>query len=371
MWAYPRWGLSAATLYDADAGLPILLRSIEREPGTIGSYDQIAGIQVDQGRWEEALQTLQTQLSRLNNSQTYVAPSYIPARRRWAEAQIASLRGAYHDTLPVWDEFIRNPFPGFGTTGHPQRVSALTGEHDFAAARATVEEAHSVVPGGTPRMDAAFPAQESRLRQDWAGALAANGRLMALAQQSVRGRSTAATAVTPGLAETLAHLGRFAEAERAIAPTPGDSYPCLRIRAQLAELQHQSARADFWFARALAVGPSLPFASHEWGLALLARGKPDAAIDKFKLANEKGPHFADPLEGWGEALMAKNQSHLALAKFAQAQQYAPNWGRLHLKWGEALVYAGKKDEARKHFARAAQLDLTLSEKAELTRFSHA
>jgi predicted negative regulator of RcsB-dependent stress response len=65
--------------------------------------------------------------------------------------------------------------------------------------------------------------------------------------------------------------------------------------------------------------------------------------------------------------MAKNQSHLALAKFAGGEKYAPNWGRLHLKWGEALVYAGKKDEARAQFTRAAQLDLTVAEKAELSR----
>jgi hypothetical protein len=32
------------------------------------------------------------------------------------------------------------------------------------------------------------------------------------------------------------------------------------------------------------------------------RKQPDAAIEKFKLANQKGPKFADPLEGWGEAL---------------------------------------------------------------------
>ena len=92
---------------------------------------------------------------------------------------------------------------------------------------------------------------------------------------------------------------------------------------------------------------------------------PDAAIAKFTLANQKGPHFADPLEMWGEALMAKNRSDLALAKFAEAEKYAPNWGRLHLKWGEALGYAGKKDEAEKQFARAAQLDLTADERAEL------
>ena len=99
----------------------------------------------------------------------------------------------------------------------------------------------------------------------------------------------------------------------------------------------------------------------------MARGEPDAAIAKFTLSNQKGPHFADPLEGWGEALMAKNQSHLALAKFKEAKKYAPNWGRLHLKWGEALGYAGKKKEAKKQFTLAAGLDLASGEKAELAR----
>jgi len=99
----------------------------------------------------------------------------------------------------------------------------------------------------------------------------------------------------------------------------------------------------------------------------LDRGQPDAAIAQFTIANEKGPHFADPLEGWGEALMANNKSHLALAKFAEAEKYAPNWGRLHLKWGEALVWAGRKDDAKAQFDRAAQLDLTPSEKTQLVR----
>jgi tetratricopeptide (TPR) repeat protein len=103
---------------------------------------------------------------------------------------------------------------------------------------------------------------------------------------------------------------------------------------------------------------------------LLARGQSDAAIEKFKLANQKGPRFADPLEGWGEALMAKNQSHLALAKFEDANKYTPNWGRLHLKWGEALAYAGKPADARAQFTHAAALDLTPLEKSELARFSH-
>jgi hypothetical protein len=75
----------------------------------------------------------------------------------------------------------------------------------------------------------------------------------------------------------------------------------------------------------------------------------DGAIEKFTLANQKGPHFANPLEMGREALMAMNQSHLALAKFSKAEKYAPNCGRLHMKWSEALTNAGRKDEAQAQY----------------------
>jgi tetratricopeptide (TPR) repeat protein len=175
----------------------------------------------------------------------------------------------------------------------------------------------------------------------------------------------------PLLAMAKAHLGDFRAAEALIGATPSDCYDCIRYRGAIASLAGDGRRADYWFSRAVDAAPSISMANEDWGRSLMVRGKPDDAIAQFKLANQKGPHFADPLEGWGEALMAKNQSHLALAKFAEAEKYAPNWGRLHLKWGEALVYAGKKDEAVMQFARAAQLDLTSSEKSELTRMTNA
>jgi len=169
------------------------------------------------------------------------------------------------------------------------------------------------------------------------------------------------------LSLALARNGDFKSAHAAADGLPLDCYGCLHARGQIAALEKNWSEADSWFARAEKAAPSIPFAYAEWGLSLLDRGQPDAAIVQFTLANQKGPHFADPLEGWGEALMAKNQSHLALAKFEEAEKYAPSWGRLHLKWGEALVYAGKKDEAKAQFARAAVLDLTPSEKVELAR----
>jgi tetratricopeptide (TPR) repeat protein len=177
------------------------------------------------------------------------------------------------------------------------------------------------------------------------------------------------TRAEPRIAIALAQTGDFGAAHTAIDATPTDCYLCLRMRGRIDAAEKNYGGGVFWFTNAVRAAPSIPFAYADWGEMLLARGQPDAAIEKFKLANQKGPRFADPLEGWGEALMAKNQSHLALAKFKEAEKYAPNWGRLHLKWGEALVYAGKIDEAKKQVARAAQLDLTPSEKFERHEFS--
>jgi len=167
-----------------------------------------------------------------------------------------------------------------------------------------------------------------------------------------------------------AELGQFRQAEMLVGPIPPDDSRGVRARAIIAELQGQHERANWWFARSEAQTPSLPQTDLWWGQALVKRGQPDAAIEKFKRANKLGPKFADPLEGWGEALMAKNQSHRALEKFAEAEKYAPNWGRLHLKWGEALVYARRPELAKAQFARARALGLTPSEKSELARASH-
>jgi tetratricopeptide (TPR) repeat protein len=206
--------------------------------------------------------------------------------------------------------------------------------------------------------------------QDWVSVIRDAGSYNALVDAGGPPGYREAKKITNGkvwLAQATAQMGDTAGGEALIAVTPLDCDACVLARGQIATLKHNWVDASHWFQMVSARSPHIPFADTNWGQSLLAQGKSDAAVEKFKLANQKGPKFADPLEGWGEALMAKNQSHLALAKFAEAEKYAPNWGRLHLKWGEALVYAGKKDEAKTQFARAAALDLTAAEKAELAR----
>jgi len=174
---------------------------------------------------------------------------------------------------------------------------------------------------------------------------------------------------TPLLAHALAASGDLAAARKAIDGTPSDCYACLSERANVDALAHNPGGATYWFARAINAAPSIPFAYADWGATLLREGRYEAAIAKFREANLKGPHFADPLEMRGEALTQENRSDLALAKFEEADKYAPNWGRLHFEWGKALFYAGQKDDARKQFSLASALDLSKSDRAALANWT--
>ena len=376
MWAYSRW---AATLVFSDgvpAGLKLMEQAIAAEPEAVGAYDVRNGMLLNLGRTEEALANRRTMRDvLLDGRQTYTPVARIPNFKRVIYAKLASDLGAWHEAEPIWLELSHTGYPGYTASAiRGPLMSDQIGAHELTAARATLAEVEALLPPppGVTRWPGAWDAdmEITLASEDWHAAKALLEPVTAVAHSSVYDRSILSTTWAPELALAHAGLGQFAQAERLIAPSPAECYPCLRARAQIAAKQGQNARADFWFARAAAIGPSLPFAEQDWGRALLVRGNPDAAIAQFTIANRKSAHFADAIEGWGEALMAKNQSHLALAKFAEAEKYAPNWGRLHLKWGEALYYAGKRDDARAQFARAAVLDLTPSEKPELARMNH-
>jgi tetratricopeptide (TPR) repeat protein len=301
-------------------------------------------------------------------------PRYARSSLAQAKALTFASVGDFAAAIPI----LREAAESMDSFSVLQRGNFITGAiasmarmHDLAAMRAYLKSVGwSQIPAGSfsPRF---WYALESG---DWRSFLALEPLLTAPSGQF--GTSLVAKHVTAGdfaptnwalIAYAHARTGDLARAEELLAPLAEDNAAGVRMRAMVAELKGDHARADWWFARSEAQTPSLPLTDLWWGVSLLKRGQPDAAIEKFTLANQKGPHFADPLEGWGEALMAENRSDLALAKFEDANKYAPNWGRLHLRWGEALFYAGKKDEAKVQFARATQLDLTPSEKSELER----
>ncbi len=372
-WAYNVLALEALDREGVQAALGLMRKAVNVDPQFVVSQVNIARFEYEQGRPEPSMGAARSILPMLSGeAEQIILPRFIPAIRKMAEFQIDMLSGAFRDAAQDQELVIRSGIPGRWGLSY-DLARAQQGEHDLAAARATMADPapdSGLVPGESMIGKALAIMVIDSEAQDWSGVLAQDRELQTALVPFAGEHSFLPTMIVPLVANAQARLGRFAAADAAIAPTPADCYGCLIARARIADLKGEHARADWWFARAVSAAPSIPFAYADWGQALLARGQPDGAIATFTIANQKGPHFADALEGWGEALMAKNQSHLAVAKFAEAEKYAPNWGRLHLKWGEALLYAGKAVEATAEFASAATLDLTSSEKSELARVSH-
>ncbi len=352
----------------ADFALGQTQRATELDPQNAVALMGTAAGASDGGQWEQSLARYRKALELLASPRHgQVRTDRISTARMRADVGIAWLLGAYHDAAIEWSdpqELQRQIFEGRSAG----LAAYQSSEHDLGAARATMADplpdspgraAQGVISNASARILIAFMAQ------DWSGVMRANAVLEPLVAKTPKSYAGfhLNTAFYAAIAE--ARLGRFDAAEGRVKRMPADCYLCLIAHGQVADMQGQHARADWWLARAVQQAPSSPFAYFARGEALFQRGQPDAAIAQFKLANQKGPHFADALTGWGEALMAQNKSLLALAKFAEAEKYAPHWGRLHLKWGEALLYASKRDEARIQFTHAAALDLTPSEKAEL------
>jgi tetratricopeptide (TPR) repeat protein len=331
-------------------------KSLAAQPDFIVALSAIAQWQGTHGHWEQALA----------DSRRF---KELTPNNALAGSVVARFGGELVEGMRLVSASVDRPLsPINQDTNRRVQAELFAMLHEPARARATLAIPFNVptpwARTGLARQRIVIPAQ----LEDWQGVAAAEPESEKIIREQTPGWDFATEFgrnLRPLLAVARAHLGDLAGAQALAAASPQDCYPCLRARAQVAELSGRPGNADLWFARAIREAPSVPFAYHDWGRALLARGQPDAAIEKFKLANRRGPHFADPIEMWGEALMAKNQSHLALAKFAEAEKYAPNWGRLHLKWGQALAYAGKRDEAKAQFSRAATLDLTPSEKSEL------
>ncbi|HEY1838331.1 MAG TPA: hypothetical protein VGG36_11780 [Rhizomicrobium sp.] len=295
-----------------------------------------------------------------------IDPAQVPAVGMLATQEIASLLG---DNLAVLDEgrqIVAVPDYNSWNSALSDDLVACGALHDPACMRRTwAQFPPSKNPIVALSQQANLQVADIAIGQWRAAAESAPALFAGLSRMGKLGIYFAACCEDRIAALADAELGDFKTADLLIAKTPLDCALCLDNRGLIDGLEKNWRGADTWFARAVAAAPSIPRNDSDWGAMLLAKGDLDGAIAKFELANQKGPHFADPLEMWGEALMAKNRSDLALAKFDEAEKYAPNWGRLHLKWGEALYWSGDKTGAAKQFAIAATLDLSASQRQEL------
>jgi tetratricopeptide (TPR) repeat protein len=103
---------------------------------------------------------------------------------------------------------------------------------------------------------------------------------------------------------------------------------CYRFRGDILELRGDWPRAQAWYAKAVKLAPSIPSGYYSWGVALAKHSDLNGAAVKFKDANQKGPHWADPLKAWGDVLAKQGNIKEAMAKYDEAHKFAPNWKQL-------------------------------------------
>jgi tetratricopeptide (TPR) repeat protein len=103
---------------------------------------------------------------------------------------------------------------------------------------------------------------------------------------------------------------------------------CTRFKGDLLDARGDWAEAQEWYAKAVKLAPSLPAGYYSWGVALVKHGDLAGAAAKLKDANQRGPHWADPLKAWGDVLVKQGNAKDALAKYDEALKYAPNWKEL-------------------------------------------
>ena len=376
------WALSfLGTLYMAykgpDAGLATLWAGVQADPTNGHTWDNLSSGEMNLDREEDVYRHMRKALQLYDSGNVPFNSGEIAIVKLQDRAQLAFLLGDYQ-TASGADESIRQlPDSGNSRDGSildETLENALN--HNVPRARNLLAQIHP--SGHGEDLDIWFrTVLVSYFAHDWRAlarltdhpqvGLNAPGPLYSMFEL-IRHRIPVSLD-----AEARAEQDDIAGAWKRIATTPLDCYTCVLLRGQIDAGAHNWGGAAYWFARAVHEGPSLPLAYAYWGEMLLHKGDYDGAITKFREANVKGSHYADPLEMWGEALMRKTRSDLALVKFGEANKYAPNWGRLHLKWGEALLYAGEKGDAKKQFATASHLSLSATESAELShvRAPHA
>jgi len=130
-------------------------------------------------------------------------------------------------------------------------------------------------------------------------------------------------------APSYERTGQSAKAEAALnAVGTLTLVDCYRFRGDILELRGDWPRAQAWYAKAVKLAPSIPSGYYSWGVALAKHSDLNGAAVKFKDANQKGPHWADPLKAWGDVLAKQGNIKEAMAKYDEAHKFAPNWKQL-------------------------------------------
>ena len=320
------------------------------------------------GREEEAYRTMIPE----ENSTHGTSSAAVVSRARFNTAMFELSRDApdLHESLQAYARLTGSAHLLYEMLIASEDAAALASMHDVGGTELALEQASRGAMGPVDRI-AAQQAQSALAHE-----LGHDSEALADAQAalSLEDRTPEWMLVFP---PTVCLAARYAEsagqlhtADDLLAKA-GTFVDCASAKAEMAAHRGAWDDAQRSFAGAVALAPSLPIAYESWGEALAAHGEFGPAIEKYRAAHERGPHWADPIERWGEALAAQGQYQAAAQKFKEAFADAPKWGALHLHWGNALDKLGDHSGALEHYRTAQGLALSDSDKQTVAHYVDA
>lgn len=110
------------------------------------------------------------------------------------------------------------------------------------------------------------------------------------------------------------------------------------------------------FEKAAAQLPERADVAYNYGNALQAMGKLDAAIDQWSRATELNPERADAHFNLGLAYSQKTQWVQAIEHYEKARDLQPDNAAAHYNLGNAYFRSGRRDTARECFQHAVALN---------------
>lgn len=380
-WAYTTWAYSARNVDDMRTALIRARTAVALAPDLPLAQNNLAFFEAEVGDDERELQASRAARRALDGKGAHLLIARSAAAiGTQTDANIAEELGDFSGAAAQYQKITDAPdFEGSHWLARRMGAADHALAHDIEGSRRLLGTdrdssliAQSIDGFGWQLPNLRFAQFEQLIAlQEWQAARRDLEAALAVPQaREVSARPFLRAQIWPRLALARAMTGDVQGALVILSRTSLDCYPCLRVRGQIAALQKRWSGSAYWFAHAVKLAPSIPFAYFEWGEMLLAKGNEDGAINKFSEAHAKSPNFADPLEKWGEALIATSRSDLAATKFEEANRQAPKWGRLHLKWGEALRWAARAGDARRQLLMASHLDLSDADKRQLSRMVH-
>jgi tetratricopeptide (TPR) repeat protein len=174
-----------------------------------------------------------------------------------------------------------------------------------------------------------------------------------------------AVSLDPDLAEAyenlgvaLAESGQPDRAEKAFHAAlrirPYDARTYANLAKLLAGQKNDAPQAQYYYERAIALGPDFASAHFDYGVLLARLNRLDAAQQQMEAALRYDPQLAEAHNLLGGIFEMKRQLPAAEREYREAVRIKPGFARAHLNLGALLAERGDRTGARENLETAAQ-----------------